>query len=280
MHQIGARLFFVAMTCRVEHIVDWLEEAFPAASAEEWDSVGLLVGDSDAPVERVCVALDPDLGACKAAVEGGASILVTHHPVWIKPPSAVLRQDPIGAVVWEAVEGGLSIACAHTNLDRYRGGPNDILAEKLGLHDVEDFADGIGRMGSLHPPMSPEALCLRAASTLSCRVVRSSGAELSGIERVAVCCGSGASLLKQAYDLGAQALVTGDVKYHDARLAEALGTALIDVGHWASERLIVPWLADMIEKQSESRGWGIHVFQHEGMHDPFRLVTGGGTGMK
>ena len=253
----------------MKQIVDWLEEVFPASTAEEWDSVGLLVGDSDAPVERVCVALDPDPGACRAAIEGGASLLVTHHPVWIKPPSTILKQDPIGAVIWAAIEGGLSIACAHTNLDRSRGGPNDILAEKLGLHEVEDFADGIGRMGSLRPPVSSDALCLRAASALSCRVVRSSGVELSSIDRVAVCCGSGSSLLKQAHDLGAQALVTGDVKYHDARLAEALGTALIDVGHWASERLIVPWLADKIEKESETRGGGSMSINMKGCAIPF-----------
>jgi len=244
-----------------------MEEAFPAHSAEPWDLVGLQVGDPVARVEGILVALDPSLGALAEARGLGASLLVTHHPVWLGSLKAIRADDPVGRIVWEAISAGVQILCAHTNLDRAWGGPNDLLAGSLGLERIEPLAGGIGRVGLLPREMAVSELCeILAADHPG---LRGAGARAQRVRRVAVCCGSGASLLEQARESGAQVLVTGDVKYHDARRAEAIGITLVDAGHFATEKALVPWLAERLRQASHERGWGVSVWNSEGQGDPF-----------
>ena len=259
------------MVCRVKDVVGWLDETFPPSWAEGWDLVGLQLGDPEAPVEAVLVALDPTVAAVQEAVRGGASLLVTHHPLWLRPIAAIHRQDPAGRVIWAAVRGGVSIFCAHTNLDRAPGGPNDLLARRLELQRVEPLLDGMGRVGEIPGLLSLESLCHWVQSRLHCAPVRVAGPPLQEVRRVALCCGSGGALLDEAHRCGAQVLVTGDGKYHDARKAEALGMALLDVGHFASERPMIPWLTDRLDAASRLLGWGMRVMEYQGEREPFRV---------
>lgn len=263
----------VAMTCRVGEVVRWLEDTFPPAWAETWDAVGLQVGDLEAPLERVLVALDPTFGAVRAAVEGRAALLVTHHPIWFQALEAIRLQDPVGKVLWEAIRGGVSVFCAHTNLDRAPDGPNDLLAQRLELVRVEELEDGMGRVGVLPKPLSWDAFCQGVQNRFPGATLRMAGRFLEPIRKVAVCCGSGASLLESAHQKGTQVLVTGDGKYHDARKAEALGMALLDIGHFASERILVPWLVKVLSQKSERSGWGLTVKAYGGEQDPFRVLA-------
>jgi dinuclear metal center YbgI/SA1388 family protein len=259
------------MPCTVKAVVDWLEETFPPETAEVWDSVGLQVGDMESPVARLIVALDPTVEAVQAAAGQGASLLVTHHPVWLQPLRTIRTQEPVGRIIWASIRSGVSVYCAHTNLDRAAGGPNDLLARLVGLREVEPVMAGMGRVGRLTTPMSLRDFCLRVQAGFPGAPVRLAGQCRGEVDRVAVCCGSGASALEAALAQGAQILVTGDVRYHDARRAESLGLALLDVGHFASERIVVPWLCEEIETASHGRGWGIDVLAYEGELEPFRI---------
>jgi dinuclear metal center YbgI/SA1388 family protein len=250
-----------------------LEEAFPPSTAEDWDAVGLQVGDLEGAVERLLVALDPTEEAVIAAAGQHASMLITHHPLWLHPLASIRPQDPVGRVVWTAIRRGVALFCAHTNLDRAEGGPNDLLAQRLGLLQVEPLRDGMGRLGSLRSPVSFQDFCLSVQANFPDVPLRMAGVCPGDVERVAVCCGSGASFLDEAHGRGAQLLVTGDVKYHDARRAEALGMALLDMGHFASERIIVPWLCERINGESQRRGWGVQAVTYDAERDPFRAPT-------
>ncbi len=257
--------------CCVKDIVAWLEELFPPSLAEDWDFVGLQVGDPEAHVERVLISLDPTLQAVREAVALNVSLLITHHPVWLGPLPSIRRYDPVGAIIWEAVRGGVSLLCAHTNLDNAPMGSNELLAQRLELVGPVELEGGGGRVGDLSQCHSLESFCRWVGSRVGVSQLRVSGSFLTEVRRVAVCSGSGASLLEAAARGGAQALVTGDGKYHDARKAEALGIALVDVGHFASERILVPWLAGRLSEASGRLGWGLTVMEHRGEDDPFRV---------
>ncbi len=94
----------------------------------------------------------------------------------------------------------------------------------------------------------------------------------SSVTKVAVCGGSGASLLKEAARQGADVLVTGDVKYHEARNAASLGLALIDAGHFATERLMAGHLAEVMGQAAAARGLNIEFLEMKGEKDPFETV--------
>ncbi len=131
---------------------------------------------------------------------------------------------------------------------------------------------GLGRIGRLEAPATLAGFSGRVRQALACGPLRLVGDPGAQVVKVAVCGGSGASLLAEAARQGADVLVTGDVKYHDARLAEGLGVALIDAGHFATERIAVPGLAALLRREAAARKWEIEFVEMEEETDPFRVL--------
>ena len=131
---------------------------------------------------------------------------------------------------------------------------------------------GLGRIGRLPEALSLEAFAQKVKESLGASSIRLVGKGDRMLRKVAVCGGSGASLLGEALRQGADVLVTGDVKYHEARRAEAQGIALIDAGHFATERIMVPHLTAALEGEAQRRRLNITFFEMEGETDPFRAV--------
>jgi dinuclear metal center YbgI/SA1388 family protein len=233
-----------------------LDGLAPARLAEPWDNVGVMTGRRDLPVTRVLVALDLRADVLDEARGTGADVVLVHHPPIFPALSPVSPHRTQGALVLRAAAEGVAVVAAHTNLDSAAGGLNDLMAADLGLRDVEplvpaptDPALGIGRVGEVDP--IPLAQLARRATDAFCP--RRANIGLSGdaarlVARVAVCTGSGGSLVEAARLAGVDAYVTGDLKYHDHDAAEGMG--LVNVAHGAVEqhvmRLWTPTLADAL----------------------------------
>jgi len=114
-------------------VVAALEAAYPPALAESWDAIGLVCGDPDEPVQRVLIAVDPVTETVTEAFEGGAQLLVTHHPLLLRGVHGVPADDPKGALVHRLIRAGAGLFCAHTNADSADPGVSDALAATLGL---------------------------------------------------------------------------------------------------------------------------------------------------
>ncbi len=121
---------------RLADVVRLLEQRYPPATAESWDAVGLVAGDPDAPVRRVLFAVDPVATVVDEALEWGADLVVTHHPLLLRGVHSVAATTFKGAVVHRLVRGGCALLAAHTNADAAGGGVADALAQVLGLVDV------------------------------------------------------------------------------------------------------------------------------------------------
>ena len=122
---------------KVQSIADALNRWAPSKLAEEWDNVGVLVGDPSAEVKKVLVCLDVGLPAIEHAVESGAQMIVAHHPMIFRPIKNVRLNLPIGRRLRLLLKNDIAVFAAHTNLDAAPGGVNDVLAEKIGLVDVK-----------------------------------------------------------------------------------------------------------------------------------------------
>jgi dinuclear metal center YbgI/SA1388 family protein len=131
---------------------------------------------------------------------------------------------------------------------------------------------GLGRLGSLAAPMSLADFALFAKKSLSAAGVRMVGDGGRLVRRIAICGGSGASLLREASARGADLLLTGDLKYHEARDAQDLGIALVDVGHFASEQIMVQGLSDRLSRECGRLGFSVTVLQCSAEEDPFVFV--------
>src|SRR6266702_5719529 len=124
-------------TPKVSDVVGIINKIAPFGRAEEWDNVGLQVGDPAAPVEKIMVALDPGKDALEAAVAAGCRCLLTHHPFIFKPLKRISLADPMGELLALAIKHDLAVISLHTNLDVAQGGVNDLLAGLLGVASSE-----------------------------------------------------------------------------------------------------------------------------------------------
>jgi dinuclear metal center YbgI/SA1388 family protein len=159
---------------------------------------------------------------------------------------------------------------------------SQILKTLLAVHPYEEPAfdlyplqnegekRGLGRVGHLSESTTLADYAEHVAAQLQTTGVRFVGDPAAKVSKVALCSGSGASVLRAAARAGAHALVTGDVKYHDARDAEDLGIALIDAGHFSTEIIMVAAVHEQLQQSLASAGFSeCRVRAARSENDPF-----------
>lgn len=268
---------------RVKHILNWLDDHAPFRLAAGWDRCGLQVGDPMSAVERVLVALDPTLDTMREAEQRDCQCLVTHHPLFLKPLDSVRVDRHPGGLIARALCAGVSLVVVHTNLDVARAGTNDILAGMLALGSLqpleldpalrhEELYSGLGRIGILPRPV-PLYDFAEEVRRLSRGVrIRVVGEPSRPVQRVALCTGSGGSLLDVVIREGVDVYLTGDIKYHEAQRALEEGVALVDMGHFASERIAVAPIADYLRSRASLEHFELEVFTASREGDPFWIL--------
>jgi dinuclear metal center YbgI/SA1388 family protein len=233
-------------------VVAALESLYPPQTAQDWDRVGLVAGDLDQPVRLVHLAVDPTLAVVQEAVDAGADLLVTHHPLLLRGIHTVATTSAKGETLTRAILGDLALYCAHTNADVADPGVGDALAAAVGLHDVEPLEASqagepvLGRVGRLPEPISLREFAIRVAHGLPLTVggVRVAGDPAAEVERVAVLGGSGDDRFDLVRASGADVYVTADLRHHpvleERETSRGARPYLVDAGHWATEWV---WLA-------------------------------------
>ena len=281
------------MNVRVKDLFQILNTIAPFSLAESWDNCGLQAGDYSWPVKKVLVALDVSMAAMEYAAKIKADLLLTHHPLMLGAPESMDFGKMPGAAVAMAAINQIAILSVHTNLDKAAGGLNDFFSERLGVktdlallpEEVSciDFEEaetcrpkksnslpvGIGRIGSLDSPISLRRFAEMVKERFRVPTVRVVGDLNLDIRHVAVCTGSGGSLLKAFFKSQADLYVTGDIKYHEARDVEVAGRGLIDLGHFASEQIAVTLLEDRLKACVLDHGFSLEVVAYRDEHDPF-----------
>lgn len=215
-----------------------METIAPEALAEEWDNVGLLVGDASCELDTVVVTLDADEAAIRFAKEQGAQAIVAHHPLIFSPVRAVRAPSAL----YTLATSGIACFAAHTNLDAAKGGVNDVLAAKLGLTEVCEAFGGIGRIGRLSQEMTPEEFATFVGKTLGTRVQLRKGTKT--IRTVALVGGAGGDFIT---DCEADAYLTGEIKHHEWLETPAQLTVAA-AGHYATEVVVVEPLANRLQE--------------------------------
>lgn len=349
--------------------------------AESWDNIGLQIGSEEAIINRVLVTLDINLEVVLEAINSKVDMIIVHHTPLFKPAAKILWDTPQGEIIQKLITHNISLYCAHTNLDSCSGGVNDVLANLLGLKDLqvlqpnwrekyfklvvfvpEGYEDkvrealgsagagwigmysdcsfqllgtgtfkplegtspfigkkgqlekvqeyrletivpnellnqvidkmhaahpyeevaydlyplvnsgavsGLGRVGVLEEEKTLVEIIGNIKEQLKIANLRYVGDLKQRINRIALCGGSGASLIKDALLQGAQLYITGDIKYHEAQEAESLGLALIDAGHYATEHPIVDRIVTYL---SENSLRNIDVIASQVNTDPFKFI--------
>ena len=226
-------------------ILRFIETIAPTDLKMSWDNVGLLCGRGNKEVRTILVALDPFPHVCDEAVEIGADLLVTHHPLIFEGLKDVTDQTTVGQAIIKLVANDIAAINAHTNLDCAIGGVNDTLAERLELTDISVIgSEYLLRAGRYDASLS--AFLNQVKAKLGCEKLRyvDGGKPVS---RVAVGGGSCGSALPEVIAAGCDTFVTADVKYNQFWDAKAFGINLIDAGHFHTENPVCAVLAEKIQ---------------------------------
>ncbi|MCH7688381.1 MAG: Nif3-like dinuclear metal center hexameric protein [Planctomycetes bacterium] len=264
----------------VADITQFLEEFAPLRLAEDWDNVGLLVGDGtqDASALMTCLTLSPDVAA--EAVRRNAGMIVTHHPVLFRPVQRLTSETAEGRMLLDLIAKGIAVFSPHTAYDSAKDGINQQLAELFQLNDIQALrpipnfensdhnakqpAQGAGRCGSLPVPVSLGDFLERVKAKLGIDRLQFVGNESTTIEKIGIACGSAAEFMQDAQKKNCQALLTGEARFHACFEAVALDIALVLAGHYATERPAVERLAEILQKQFSQ----LEVWASESETDP------------
>lgn len=276
------------MSATVADIIKAMETIAPSNLAEDWDNVGLQVGQKKWPVKKVWISLDPGLDVVANACQNDVDLLITHHPLIFKPLRSVDFSTPTGSIIRMSAKRKMAIFSSHTNLDIVTEGLNDVLAEAIGLKKLEVLGkpakddlysllanknrNGMGRIGELDEKIELKSLALKIKEKLRLKHVKISGNHKLAVKKAAVCTGSGSGMMKYFLSSGAEVYISGDLKYHDARDAQAVNLGIIDIGHFASEHLIVDVLAKRLERVLSEAGIYVEVKPYSLEDDPFDIV--------
>ncbi|WP_367925836.1 Nif3-like dinuclear metal center hexameric protein [uncultured Ruthenibacterium sp.] len=225
----------------VAQLYDAVGHWAPWDSAEAWDNVGVLVHGGDEEISGICCALDITSDTVQWAAKNGCNLIFSHHPVIFHP----MKSLDYKSVPAELLRHGITAVCAHTNLDKARDGVCETLANKIGLKNVRPGEDFL-YLGEVESPMNVAQLTERVQTSLQAPVCWVSGEK--NIKTVAVVSGAGGDFWEQAQNAGAECLVTGEMRHHEALDARQAGMSVIAATHYGTERWIVPVMASFFHR--------------------------------
>lgn len=253
-----------------------LYELAPRHYAEEWDNVGLLCGRQEKEIRKILVALDPFLCVCREALEMGADMIVTHHPLIFRPTLSVTDRDPVGKSILFLAQHDMAAVNAHTNLDNAPGGVNDRLAEVLSLQNITVIDPhgtdkqgrewGLLRVGET-TPQNLDGFAAFVKDRLHCPGLRYVNGGKT-VRKVAVGGGSCGDKAEAALRAGCDTLVTADVKYNQFQNAMDRGLNLIDAGHFETENPVCEILASHLQEKFPT----IQVIISQKHHDSVQFL--------
>ena len=245
-------------------IINFLEEKYPRSNAEEWDNVGLLVGNNKKDVKKIQLSIDATEKAVDYAAQNNVDMIVTHHPLIFKPLKSIVMSELSGRKIIKLIENGLNLYSIHTNLDSSKDGLNDYILELLEVKkykiidiNANDETAGIGRMYTLEEKITILEYADFIKTKMKIKNVRVISNDLkSKVKKIALINGSGMSYWRKVKSLGADLFITGDIGYHDALDAKESGLHLIDIGHFESENCF----SELLKKNLEEIGLEVLIF--------------------
>ena len=217
-----------------KQIYDYIDGIAPFDTAMSFDNVGILTGSQDTETSLVLVALDATAAVIEEAAQKGAGIIVTHHPVIFHPLRTLCCDNP----AYLAAKHGITIISAHTNLDISRNGVNATLSHRVGLQEEKRFEEHCAILGTVSGYDSAEDYALYIKENMKLPGLRYT--DRGSCKRVLVSCGAGGDNVELAASLGADTLVTGEIKHSHIMYANDHNISVIDLGHFGSESMIIP----------------------------------------
>ena len=246
-----------------------LSSLIPEHLAEDWDNSGAQLGLRHTSITKILVALDLDNSVLDEALNLGAQMIITHHPLFFRPLPHLVDYTKKESLIYKLIQNSICVYSAHTNLDVlfFKELPkhfdvNNILPLKK---SDSDSSLGLGSYGVLPTSISLADLVEIVQTRLQSRHLKVVGDLNKKVQTIAFCGGSGSEFINEKYKaFGLDVLVTADIKYHDAQKAQDLDLALIDAGHFATENIMMKKLDKLLRTKIKE-----NIYLSKIVTDPF-----------
>ncbi|MDG2372603.1 MAG: Nif3-like dinuclear metal center hexameric protein [Flavobacteriaceae bacterium] len=240
---------------QIQDFINTIEEWAPTSQAENFDNVGLLVGDPNLNLTGALITLDTTEQVVIEAIEKNCNLIVSFHPIIFSGIKKLTTNSYVEKTVLKAIENKISIYSIHTSLDNHVEGVNYKISEKLGLKNSqilipnkENNHIGMGRIGDLEKSLEEKEFLEFLKIRMNTTSIRHSCLLNKKIKKIAVLGGSGAFAIKNSIEQKADAYVTADLKYHNFFEANKQ-IVLIDIGHFESEQFTKNLIHDYLKKK-------------------------------
>ena len=250
-----------------------LEKDYPVEYALEWDNVGLLIGNKEKEIHKVYIALDVTEEELKQAIEEGADMIITHHPLLIQPIKRITGESFLTRMIIKLLQQDILCYTMHTNYDVLRMGR--LASTMLGLQATQPLERlehrkenvGIGELGMLESPITLQACAQLVKDKFELNEVKIFGDLNQRVHKIAITPGSGKSTIPAAIAKGADVLVTGDIGHHEGLDALEEGLMIIDAGHYGTEYMFIADMKEYLQENFTQIQVGTHPISH-----PFCII--------
>lgn len=228
---------------KVKEIYHICDELSPFSLQEKWDNSGLNLGSLEQEFQHIYLCLEVDKSITQIVQPN--SLLIAHHPLIFSPLKNLNPQSYPSNILYTLIAKNCSLLAMHTNFDTTHLNPF-FAQELLGFSPLETYLYAL----KCKEEIDFDLLCRRIEEKMQItnyKFVKSG----QKIKELYFCCGSGASLINNIPPHSQSCLITGDVKHHDAMLAQSLGISVIDVGHYESEK----YFAQILHKNLKNFGY-------------------------
>lgn len=246
-----------------------LDEKLNKNIAEEWDNVGLLVGERTQDVSGIYITLELTYKNLKEAIERGANFIITHHPVLFSSIKKIIYDEQ--SLIFDIIKNNISVYCAHTNFDKIDDGLNDYFVNIMAEYEsdkckVEDYI----RIFNIKKQTISKFIT-DIKSRFDVEMIKFIGDADQEIQKVAVVTGAGSEFIERAAKEGADIFITGDIKYHEAMNFYLKDINVIDLGHFHSEKIFSDAMELFINKNI-TEICNLNIFKSKKEIDPFKFL--------
>ena len=243
----------------IKELLDYLNKEIPPSYACSWANSGLQVGHAGKEVKKVYIALDATEQVVYDAVMKRCDFILTHHPLLFSGIKQVTGENSIGRKLYMLIGNDIACFSAHTNFDAMPGGMGELAGALLQLGCVSPLEDmsghledpwGIGVVGNLSEPMALGEFCDHVKQVFGLKHVNLFAASSleKPVQRIAVCPGSGRSMVNEVIKAQADVYLTGDIGHHEGIDCVDMGISVIDAGHFGLEKIFVPIMAEKLRE--------------------------------
>lgn len=239
----------------LQDLIADIENFAPLHLQAEYDNAGLIYGDPFQNIDAVLITIDITEEVVDEAIEKSCQLIVSHHPLSLKGFKHITPLVDSNRALIKAIKNDIAIYSAHTNIDAIQQGVSGRMAHKLGLIDCKILAPnkqspntGFGIVGDLKESMEAFQFLNHVKEVFESDAIRYTSIQIGEIKRVALCGGSGSSLIYDSIAAGADIYISADFKYHDFFLAENR-IILADIGHYESEQFTKDIFYELLTKK-------------------------------